>query len=93
MISRQPIRSLGFIVPFNLLLLVPYIGPLFCILAHAAAPIALKDLMMVDTTEAQEQINIQPSAPPLETTTTGPVQALVGDAPVDSMSSSSKKSM
>ena len=82
MISRQRMASLGFIIPFNLLLLIPIFGPLFCIVAHAAAPIALKELMSVDTEEAEIVASTASAAAEAtsEATAGAAANALVGDA-------------
>lgn len=48
--------SLAFAFSFGVLLTIPYLGPLTCILAHAAAPLALVELMLDNTKKTDAPI-------------------------------------
>lgn len=57
---------MAFALTYGLLLTIPYVGPLTCIVAHAAAPLALVELMLdtnVTKSPAFEGL-LLPSAPP-----------------------------
>lgn len=44
--NPQQIAALAFVLPFTLVLMIPILGPLSIILAHAAAPVALVELVL-----------------------------------------------
>ncbi len=44
--NPQKIAVLAFVLPFSLALFIPFVGPLTIILAHAAAPVALIELVL-----------------------------------------------
>lgn len=44
--NPQQIAALAFVLPFTLVLMIPILGPLTIILAHAAAPVALVELVL-----------------------------------------------
>ncbi len=71
--GRDPLASFAFAAALGLLLTIPYAGPLLCILAHAAAPLALLELML----DQQKPRSV--SAPPPEARPLATATAVVGD--------------
>jgi hypothetical protein len=54
-VTKQRVKALGFVLPFSVLLTIPYLGPFFWVTAHAAAPYALTELILPDqAAEARE---------------------------------------
>lgn len=51
--NPQQIAALAFVLPFTLALMVPILGPLTIILAHAAAPVALVELVLPGRTKGE----------------------------------------
>lgn len=44
--NPQKVAALAFVLPFTLVLMIPILGPLSIIIAHAAAPLALVKLVL-----------------------------------------------
>lgn len=44
--NPQKVAALAFVLPFTLVLMIPILGPLSIIIAHAAAPVALVNLVL-----------------------------------------------
>ncbi len=44
--NPHKVAALAFVLPFTLVLMIPILGPLSIIMAHAAAPVALVELVL-----------------------------------------------
>ena len=53
--NPQQIAALAFVLPFTLVFMIPILGPLSIILAHAVAPVALVDLVLAGRKKEEEK--------------------------------------